>query len=451
MESEAFSAQATLAHYWDDAPADTLTGVKELPTVIASQPNAYSTFAYGLIIAIAIYCVVHYAKASLRSRREKIAQLELRRRHGIPDSDTRPFNIAYHAASIAARDAKRQSMSAQPEQQLSAQNTTSSTNVIEGFRPQGSSTAHSLQSYLTLSFSDYFVARARPPIPSFPGQPPVRVPSGHFTFAPAQPQPVSNLYTVQPAAFHTSLIRLQPRLGDPVTMRMEPVPLLSQRFLRGVYGSLSGASERRTWSSAARPVPTSHSTGNLSQARVRKRLYLTADEEADDQRSGLPNDKRSRTAGWGSEAMIDGDNEPLWAQSYPVEAKPAPEQYEPETGKTKGKRLADDADGDLRTEGKRRHTKSKSHRPKPSAVQETRGTKRERKDTDTASALNDVMPVHKRGRAGDVNLSMVQEEDDAEEEDDLTISRDPLCGGRRIGQKWTANGQEYMVAPMAND
>ncbi|QRV87468.1 Zinc finger protein DZIP1L [Ceratobasidium sp. AG-Ba] len=444
MESEAFSAQATLAHYWDDAPTDTLTGVKELPTVIASQPSAIWNGIYCVFATVAIYWVVQYAKASLRSRREKIAQLELRRRHGIPDSDTRPFNIAYHAASIAARDAKRQSMSAQPEQQLSAQNTTSSTNVIEGFRPQ---------------------ARARPPIPSFPGQPPVRVPSGHFTFAPAQPQPVSNsVYGSTRGLSHLPHSASTPSWGpgyDADGTRATSVPTVptvatrsafaaaaasGSRRSSGVYGSLSGASERRTWSSAARPVPTSHSTGNLSQARVRKRLYLTADEEeADDQRSGLPNDKRSRTAGWGSEAMIDGDNEPLWAQSYPVEAKPAPEQYEPQTGKTKGKRLADDADGDLRIEGKRRHTKSKSHRPKPSTVQETRGTKRERKDTDTASALNDVMPVHKRGRAGDVNLSMVQEEDDAEEEDDPTISRDPLCGGRRIGQKWTANGQEYMV------
>lgn len=147
--------------------------------------------------------------------------------------------------------------------------------------------------------------------------------------------------------------------------------------------------------------------------------------------------------------MIDGDNEPTWAQAYPNEPKPTSDSYAPQIGKSKGKRPADDAEGDLRADGKRRHTKSSKQRPKPDVVQGKRGTKRERKEVDTASVLNDVMPVHKRGRAGDVHkydLSIVKEEE-VDEEDDPTVSRDPLCGGRKIGQKWTSNGQEYMVGP----
>ncbi|KAG9127362.1 hypothetical protein FRC07_014658 [Ceratobasidium sp. 392] len=446
MEFEASSAQATLAHYWDDAPTDTLVGAQELP-IIVSEPNKWWSALYAFLIVIAIFWVYSYIDVWRRSQREKAFQRDLRRRHGIPDSDTRPFPIAYQEASIAARDAKRQSQSTQPEQQLSAhnsQNATSSVNVVEGFRPQ---------------------ARARPPIPTFPGQPPTRVPSGNFTFGPTQPHAAPNsAYDSSRAYSHHPHSASTPSWGpgyDATGARATSVPMVptvssrsafavaaasASRRSNGIHSTVGGTGERRTWSSAARPVIESRSTGNVSQARARKRLYLTADEEHDDQPAGVPNDKRSRTAGWGSEAMIDGDNEPLWAQSYPVEAKPASDQYASQTGKSRGKRLADDADGDLRAEGKRRHTKSsKTSRPKPSVVQETRGTKRERKEIDTASAFNDVMPVHKRGRAGDVDLSMVQEEDDAEEEDDPTVSRDPLCGGRRIGQKWTANGQEYMV------
>ncbi|KAG9096982.1 hypothetical protein FRC06_008129 [Ceratobasidium sp. 370] len=443
MEFEASSAQATLAHYWDDAPINTSVGDQDSP-ITKPEPSKWWTSIYALGIAIIIYLVGYCIMTRRRSQREKAFQRDLRRRHGIPDSDTRPFPIAYQEASIAR--AKRQSQSAQPEQQSSVhatQNAASSINVMEGFRPQG---------------------RARPPIPTFPGQPPVRVPSGNFTFKQAQPHAASNpVYDSTRAYSHLPHSASTPSWGpgyDADGSRATSVPMVptvssrsafavaaasASRRSSGTYGTLAGVGERRTWSLAARPMPESRSIGNVSQARVRKRLYLTADEEADGQQTAVPNDKRSRTAGWGSEAMIDGDNEPLWAQSYPLESKPASDQYAPQTGKSKGKRLADDADGDLRAEGKRRQTKStKGHQPKPSITQETRGTKRERKDIDTASALNDVMPVHKRGRAGDADLSMVQEEEDAEEEDS-TVSRDPLCGGRHIGQKWTANGQEYMV------
>lgn len=374
--------------------------------------------------------------------------------------------MAYQAASIAARNSVRQSLSSQAEHSQSSQalqNNPSSTTIMEGFRPQ----RRYLYPLFLCTFNPFRVlARSRPPIPAFPGQPPARVPSGSFNFG--QPQ------SLHATASGSDLSRAFSQLPHPTSSAswgprysvdnfratsVPTVPTVSSRSAfaiaaasgsrrtSAVYppGATAGTNDRRLLSSAARPATTSRSTGNVSQARVRKRLYLTADEEADEQQSGIPNDKRSRTAGWGSEAMIDGDNEPLWAQSYATESKPASDQYAPQTGKSKGKRLADDGEGDLRVDGKRRQTKSKPQRPKPEVVQETRGTKRERKDVDTASMLNDVMPVHKRGRAGDHNadLTMVEEEDD--EEEDPTVSRDPLCGGRRIGQKWTANGQEYMV------
>lgn len=336
---------------------------------------------------------------------------------------------------------------------------------MEGFRPQ----RKYVDAFLPLvPHSLRILARSRPPIPAFPGQPPVRVPSGSFNFGQPQPPPVSGsdssrAFSQLPHAAASASWGPRYSVDNFRATSVPTVPTVSSRSAfaiaaasgsrrtSAVYapGVNAGTGDRRTWSSAARPVTASRSTGNISQGRVRKRLYLTADEEADEQQSDIPNDKRSRTAGWGSEAMIDGDNEPLWAQSHPIESKPASDQRAPQSGKSKGKRLADDGEGDLRVDGKRRQTKStKAHRPKPEVVQETRGTKRDRKDVDTASVLNDVMPVHKRGRAGDHNpdLTMVEEEDDAEEEEeDPTVSRDPLCGGRRIGQKWTANGQEYMV------
>ncbi|CEL59343.1 hypothetical protein RSOLAG1IB_03276 [Rhizoctonia solani AG-1 IB] len=447
METEPSSAQATLAHYWDDA-VDTLAGnhsESASSPLAPSEPSMLHTIMYGAAATVAVFWLGHWLNVWRKARREKAFNLELRRRHGIPDSDTRPFNVAYQAASIAARESVLKSLPAQPEtleKQPSLHDiSASSANIKEGFRP---------------------LARSRPPIPQFGGQPTSRVPSGSFNFGYTAPLQAtssfdsSRAYSQLPNAVSATGSWGPRYAAENFRATSVPaVPTVSSRSAFAVAaasGSLRGsntfttanASDRRAWQSSSRPATVSRSTGNVNQTRSRKRLYLTADEEAEEQAT-VPNDKRSRTAAWGADAMIDGDNEPTWAQSYPIDSQPVAESPAAQNGKTKGKRPADDGEGDLRADGKRRQTKSSKHRTKQSDVQEKRGTKRERKEVDTASVLNDVMPVHKRGRAGDIDLSIVKEEE--LDEDDPTVSRDPQCGGRRIGQKWKSNGQEYMVGP----
>ncbi|KAJ1308435.1 hypothetical protein OPQ81_004140 [Rhizoctonia solani] len=437
---EASSAQATLAHYWDDA-ADTLAGNQSSPITPSTpyEPSMLQTVLYGAAATVAIFWLGHWINVWRRNRREKTFNLELRRRHGIPDSDTRPFNVAYQAASIAARESVRKSLPDQPEPQ-EKQPSSRNVSLSNGFRP---------------------LARSRPPIPQFPGQSVVRAPSGSFNFGYAAP--VQHTSSLDSSRAYSQLPNAAPASGSwgpryaPDHSRATSVPVIPTVSSRSAFavaaasGSLraskstTNAGDKRVWQNSSRPSTLSRTTGNVHQVRSRKRLYLTADEEAEEQVM-VPNDKRSRTDAWGADAMIDGDNEPTWAQSYPVDPQPVAEPRASRTGKTKGKRPADDAEGDLRADGKRRQTKSSKHRSKQSDLPEKRGTKRERKEVDTASILNDVMPVHKRGRAGDVDLSIVKEEE-LDEDEDPTVSRDPLCGGRRIGQKWTSNEQEYMVGP----
>ncbi|KAH7344006.1 hypothetical protein B0J17DRAFT_199169 [Rhizoctonia solani] len=444
---EPSSAQATLAHYWDDA-ADTLVGNQNAPVttlIEPSEPSMLHTVLYGAAATVAIFWLGHWINVWRRTRREKAFNLELRRRHGIPDSDTRPFNVAYQAASIAARESTRKSQSVLPEIEQNQSSVRSASlshaNIKEGFRP---------------------LARSRPPIPQFPGQSATRVPSGSFNFGyPVQPTASldsSRAYSQLPNTAASASGSWGPRYAAE-NFRATSVPAVPTVSTRSAFAvaaasgsslrgsntfTSAGSNDRRAWQSSSRPSTLSRATAN-SQSRSRKRLYLTADEEAEEQ-AMVPNDKRSRTAAWGADAMIDGDNEPTWAQTYPVDPQPVAESNTPQTGKTKGKRPADDGEGDLRADGKRRQTKSSKQRSKQSDVPEKRGTKRERKEVDTASVLNDVMPVHKRGRAGDIDLSIVKEEE-FDDEEDPTVSRNPLCGGRRIGQKWTSNGQEYMVGP----
>ncbi|CAE6524882.1 unnamed protein product [Rhizoctonia solani] len=435
---EPSSAQATLAHYWDDA-AETLAGNQSSSTtpIAPSESSMLHTVLYGAAATVAVFWLGHWINVWRKTRREKAFNLELRRRHGIPDSDTRPFNVAYQAASIAARESARKSQSVAPEtEEKQAYVSLSNPNIQEGFRP---------------------LARSRPPIPQFSGQPATRVPSGSFNFGYSAPvQHTASLdstrsYSQLPNVAGSASGSWGPRYAAENfrATSVPAVPTVSSRSAFAVAAAstalrpsntLSSTGDRRTWQNSNRPS-ISRATGN-TQTRSRKRLYLTAEEEAEEQAT-TPNDKRSRTAAWGADAMIDGDNEPTWAQSYPTDPQPVAESRATQTGKTKGKRPADDGEGDLRADGKRRQTKSSKQQ---SDVPEKRGTKRERKEVDTASMSNDAMPVHKRGRAGDIDLSIVKEEE-LDDEDDPTVSRDPICGGRRIGQKWTSNGQEYMVGP----
>jgi hypothetical protein len=73
MESEPSSAQATLAHYWDDVSTDTLAGAQELPVAI-SEPNKWWTGLVGLAVTVAIYWAGYYVVVWRRNLREKTFQ-----------------------------------------------------------------------------------------------------------------------------------------------------------------------------------------------------------------------------------------------------------------------------------------------------------------------------------------------------------------------------------------
>jgi hypothetical protein len=73
MESEPSSAQATLAHYWDDVSNDTLAGAQELPIAV-SEHGWLWTGLVGLAITTAIYWSGYYVMVWRRTLREKTFQ-----------------------------------------------------------------------------------------------------------------------------------------------------------------------------------------------------------------------------------------------------------------------------------------------------------------------------------------------------------------------------------------
>ncbi|KAF7302035.1 hypothetical protein MIND_00769900 [Mycena indigotica] len=67
-----------------------------------SQTRRWTPIVVWIIVLAAAYVAAVYAWDALLKWREKSYRLTMRRRHGIPDSDHRPFNVA-HAAVLRAR------------------------------------------------------------------------------------------------------------------------------------------------------------------------------------------------------------------------------------------------------------------------------------------------------------------------------------------------------------
>jgi hypothetical protein len=77
MEVGPSNAQATLAHYWDDA-TDTLTGDQNTPITSAegrSEASMLPTLMYGAVATVVFFWLGHWINAWRRARREKAFNL----------------------------------------------------------------------------------------------------------------------------------------------------------------------------------------------------------------------------------------------------------------------------------------------------------------------------------------------------------------------------------------
>ncbi|CAA7258513.1 unnamed protein product [Cyclocybe aegerita] len=88
--------------------ASDILGQRTTPLVPGSQP-AKSSYSTTKLVFIALGLLVLYSIATRLWRRvllwrERSYKLATRRRHGIPDSDLRPFNVAYTDAVMKARE-----------------------------------------------------------------------------------------------------------------------------------------------------------------------------------------------------------------------------------------------------------------------------------------------------------------------------------------------------------
>ncbi|KAH6914669.1 hypothetical protein BKA70DRAFT_552551 [Coprinopsis sp. MPI-PUGE-AT-0042] len=96
-----------------------ILGQPTLPIVPKETGGSYFTVTksiFALIVLLGLYVVGMRIRREVLIWREKAYKLENRRRHGIPDTDRRPFNVAYAAAR---RDREEANTSQKPKRALS--------------------------------------------------------------------------------------------------------------------------------------------------------------------------------------------------------------------------------------------------------------------------------------------------------------------------------------------
>ncbi|KIO12454.1 hypothetical protein M404DRAFT_677606 [Pisolithus tinctorius Marx 270] len=402
--------------------------------------------AAAVFLGLLAWATFVHLREYIRRNRDLSYRKAMRRKHGIPDSDCRPFAVAYAAANRA-----RTEREARGRNNLASHVPSGSDNLQPGdsqhrIPPVGASHGeHQLRRRLPESTD----ARGPSPFQNFPGIA-KRVQVQDFKRADVGPPNFAERYN--PNTRHSR------QLPEPARGALSPIRRpASRRISRKVHPIDPDAAEaprKRSYAAESDDEPD----GYMKKTRIDGEDLIDGDEEADwyAQYTG----SRSQPVASSSRVSING-------QSYGHEAdEPVDEIMEDlddefaelpsiprgkkrdraEAGSTFG---ADDED-DVHTEKSNRHRKRRSVSKRKSETH-PRGKKRDREmefpesegeGAVTESLKRDSQRTSKK-RKGKRATSDETKMDTSVE--DARVSKDPLCGGRKVGEEWEAGDVRYKV------
>ncbi|EPQ58963.1 hypothetical protein GLOTRDRAFT_135964, partial [Gloeophyllum trabeum ATCC 11539] len=410
--------------------------VRPTPTVTPPVvPSSFSLFRLSWLAALALiaWLVILQLKVYLNNWQDKHYRLSMRRRHGIPDDDHRPFNVAY----AAARQMRLSSGESTPEAQ-------SLPRPRENFRPiRVESTdslryrqrpAQAVQSYQSAQRSHLrndgstLANDGISYIPKLPARAREVIVDNELVKEPASP-PIPQSSRIQTVRFADD--REARPSADKVSRK------------RGLDDEADVEVSKRTRTGGREVIDVDDRMDeDLPQKRGSKRGpspeedegYSSRQEGREKRIRRVSADKNAET-----EELMDTDDVPRGKKRDRGEA-----------GSTFG---GDDyLDLDDLTGSRRRRRRMEKQR---SDVQ-LRGTKRDR-DSSTDEELEELLEaagaprkdrVAKKQRA----KGALAEEEEGDQSliayvDDEPVSVDPLCKGRKIGEEWEENGEHYKVGP----
>ncbi|KAI0824768.1 hypothetical protein BC628DRAFT_1419875 [Trametes gibbosa] len=402
-----------------------------------------------------------------RHWRETRYRKAMRRRHGIPDDDYRPFNVAYAAALQARkkREGKSHGVAQQVPQGLpvegGSQLPSSVPNNMASEYHYPSRISHSLP-YVVKSIPNEDVAPLPPPTGMY-----LSHQNGHAaTVTQAEARSHNHVQDV----------------AQPSTVNHPP---LAQETVESLVSNNSAAQ-------ASRPT-----AGRLSTATRTRHGKHALDDEMNAEQETLA--KKSRID---VEELIGGDEEPGWrGDQDDMEVDSHVQQSERRGSKRTASSEDDEGPASSRSERHEKRARKVSldksaevpdyHMEEDEVGEDVedslgaaRGKKRDRAEAGSTfggddSIMDDDEKPHRQRRRRTVSTKLSQsssrgqkrvrdvdshDSDDSEadrpkrayarkkrgkrsEEEIVPLSNDPLCKGRRIGEEWESNGIHYKVGP----
>ncbi|KAK0206886.1 hypothetical protein DFS33DRAFT_1317713 [Desarmillaria ectypa] len=432
-----------------------ILGSDSLPVRREFSPSAWSVtsllkYAGWTLGAVVTYVVLVLGWNSFSKAREKSYKLSMRRRHGIPDNDHRPFNVAY-AAVQRSRQAKERPTPAQRSQETANTQTAHEARPVQAEqvirnRGEGRSALQS-QAASPSNFPGQYVSSATEQLyPSLPASEAVPPP-------PTASTPPNRVVFAD--GYNTSALHIG-------------VPSFAERPVRKTNGILKPTNTHRKRGLEEEPIIVD----NSKKSRVEGDEFIDGDEEAGWQNSPSGStrgnkrsfgdednneeatvskrarEKRPRKVSRDHEAVAsDEDMEVDEDEIVEVRATPRGRKRDRvEAGPSfDGEEDREPAEVEAKPRGRKRRNKRRSD-----VGVKARGTKRER-DIDDEEVLDDAeesfaqVSRKKRGK----RAQAVQEdeyEDDRYADISIDVSPDRVKG-REIGEEWESNGVRYKVGP----
>ncbi|KAF5393098.1 hypothetical protein D9757_001178 [Collybiopsis confluens] len=449
-----------------------ILGQNSLP--IRQKPVVSSTGFYfkaflSLLLLLVGYIAVARTWESVLKWREKSYRLSLRRRHGIPDNDHRPFNVAYAAvqrakeekekegarilradiaAAAAASSSQRQSNT--PAEQV--RHRPGNQRGVDSSR-SGAPVGSILGRYGSASTNSYLSMHSLP-----------QSQSNRVTFADgyntsASPLDVhaelasgSNSSSSSPArrSGRKNLGILKTHGGDSRKKRErgnedEDGDFAKKTRVEG--DEFIDGDEEAGWQDSNSSILQASSSSNRSSSRGSKRV-LGDDEE------GSPKKERGKrqrqTSGEKMNQTLDYDDMDLDAEELDQVGdlrsaiSRGKKRDRDEAGSSFGGEPEDEVEEDIDIEEEKSRRRKRRNKRRSDANSASRGKKRDRdiedelgdSDNESGRASRQILRK-KRGKKASDELSDVSMED----------SVNGSTKGRKIGEEWTSNGVQYKVGP----
>ncbi|KAG6856783.1 hypothetical protein H0H87_000751 [Tephrocybe sp. NHM501043] len=397
---------------------------------------------FGLIVFFVLYVVGIRTREMYLVWREKAYKLSMRRRHGIPDTDHRPFNVAYAAVVRARQESEEKARKARLQELARDQQ-----NALpdEGVRQRNGIPRN------TSAMSSYN---------SLPGRYTSSdlMSSNHATGSNHAPtlvsQPANDYYNPNPAV---RIAKLEINNNLPKSGISRRMPKFIDEGLKHGYDDESDGFELAKKRVIDDELDGDEGTDSIEDHRSRRGWKRSLGDDFDDENaieSKHNRDKRQRKISLDKSSQLlnedmdvdDEEGDDIGALRSSVRGR---KRDRAEAGSTFGGD-EDNSSHEVDSEEARHHRKRRTYAKRKSDTgASSRGRKRDRDLGDDSEVENEATLKASRKKRGKRGSLAAQQDDRSDVSMDDSVASSARVGRpkRSIGDEWENNGVKYKVGP----